>query len=317
MSFSSEVKHEITTREIEGDALRAQLSAFMHLNATMHIVERQFELQIQIENATIAKRIFQLVKQRYDVETELTVLKRQNLNKNSIYRLRIKEKAMMILEDLGIYGKTAFKLIPYSHIVVKESSAQAYLAGAFLAAGSVNSPLKPDYHLEIGANSQEMADFLVGILERFALEAKVTKRRSKYIVYIKAADMIADFLKIVGAYNMTMQFEDVRIQRDFRNSMTRLDNMEVANDMKIMRAGNKQMDAIINLIQHNRFNHLDEKLIDAGNLRMDHPEASLNELIEIYFRQTGNRISKSGLQHRLRKLIELSDKLDDKNNEIS
>ncbi len=312
MSYSSEVKHEITQRNLDDLAIRAQLSAFMHLNATMHIVNNQFELQIQIENATIAKRIFQLVKQRYDVNTELTTLKRQNLNKNSIYRLRITEKAMAILEDLGIYGKTSFKTVPYSHIVVKESSAQAYLAGAFLASGSVNSPLKPDYHLEISCNTEEMAEFIVGILERFSLNSKITKRRTKYVVYMKQADMIADFLKIVGAYNMTMQFEDVRIQRDFRNSMTRLDNMELANDMKIMKAGNRQMDAIINLMEHNRFNHLDEKLTDAGNLRMDYPEASLNELIEIYFRETGNRISKSGLQHRLRKLIELSEKLDEK-----
>lgn len=313
MSYSSEVKHEITQRELDDLSARAQLSAFLHLNATMHIVNRQFELQVQIENATIAKRIFQLVKQRYDVETELTVVKRQNLNKNSIYRLRIKEKAMTILEDLGIYGKTSFKTVPYSHIVVKEAYAQAYLGGAFLASGSVNAPTKPDYHLEISANTEEMAKFIVEILERFSLIAKITKRRTKFVVYIKQADMIADFLKIVGAYNMTMEFEDIRIQRDFRNSMTRLDNMELANDMKIMRAGNKQMDAIINLMEKNRFNHLDEKLIDAGNLRLDNPEASLNELIEIYFRDTGNRISKSGLQHRLRKLIEISDKLDDKN----
>ena len=313
MSFSSDVKHEITQRVLNEKAARAQLSAFFHLNATMHIINNKIELQIQIENATIAKRIFSLIKERYDVETELKVLKRQNLNKNTIYRLRVKEKAIVILEDLGIYGTMAFRQIPFSHVVVEEASAQAYLAGAFLAAGSVNSPNKPNYHLEIAANTQEMADFLVMILRKFDLKAKTTKRRSKYIVYIKAADQVADFLKIVGAYNMTMKFEDVRIQRDFRNSMTRLDNCEVANEVKTIKAGSAQLDAIYNLIEHNRYNHLDQRLIDVGDLRMDYPEHSLNELSEVYYQNTGTKISKSGLQHRFNKIIEMSEKLDEKN----
>ncbi|NLW15875.1 MAG: DNA-binding protein WhiA [Erysipelothrix sp.] len=312
MSYSSDVKHEITMIDLDEEAQRAQLSSFLHLNSTMHIENRRIELQIQIENATIAKRIFQLVKERYNVETELKVLKRQNLNKNTIYRLRIKDRAIPILEDLGIYGKTSFRVVPYSHIVVKASSAQAYLAGAFLAAGSVNSPNKPDYHLEIAANTIEMAEFLVTIMEKFDLTPKITQRRSKFIVYIKAADKIADFLKIVGAQNLYLKFEDVRIQRDFRNSITRLDNMELANDVKTIQAGNKQLDAIYKLIEHNRLNHLDQRLIDVAELRMDHPESNLNELIEIYQRETGNKISKSGLQHRFSKILEISEKIDEK-----
>lgn len=312
MSFSSEVKHEITTRELDDLAVRAQLSAFFHINATMHIVQNRFELQIQIQNATIAKRIYQLVKHRYDVDVELKVLKQQAFHKGNIYRLRIREKAILILEDLGIYDEGNFREVPYDHIVVQEPFAQGYLAGAFLASGSVNSPNKPDYHLEMSTEKKSLAEFIVDIIHRFGLNARITKRRSKYIIYLKAADQIADFLKIVGAYNMTMQFEDIRIQRDFRNSLTRLDNMELANDVKTITAGNRQIDAILNLMKHNRYSHLDDKLIDAGNLRLDHPESSLNELIDIYYQETGNRISKSGLQHRFNKIIELSNKLSEK-----
>lgn len=317
MSFSSEVKHEISTRELEDHAIRAQLSAFFHLNATMHIVNNKFELQIKTQNATITKRIFQLIKDRYQVETELKVLKRENLDKGNIFILRLKDKAILILEDLGLYDENGLREVPFSHIVVREASAQAYLAGAFLATGSVNAPTKPDYHLEVSSHKEELAQFIVGVIERFGLNAKITKRRNRFVIYIKVADQIADFLKIIGAYNMTMQFEDVRIHRDFRNSLTRLDNMELANDVKTIQAGTKQMDAILLLMEKNRYQHLDEKLRDACDLRMDHPESSLNELIDIYYQKSGNRISKSGLQHRFNKIIELSNKLDEKKTEIS
>ena len=311
MSFSSEVKHEVTLRQLDDEGVRAQLSAFFHLNATLHIKNKNIELQIQIENPTIAKRIFSLVKERYNVKTDLKVIKRQNLNKSNIYRIRVLEKGIPILEDLGIYSSKGLRDTPYNVIVVKEKSAQAYLAGAFLAAGSVNAPTKPNYHLEVSCNTEVMAKFIQKLINRFELEAKTTIRRTKHIVYLKSADQIADFLKIIGAYNKTMEFEDVRIQRDFRNSLTRLDNCEVANEVKTLRAGATQLDAIYALIEHNRYSHIDARLIEVAELRMNNPEASLNELIDIYYQETGTKISKSGLQHRFNKIIEMADKLED------
>jgi cell division protein WhiA len=309
MSFSSEVKHEIATRDLNDEGIRAQLSAFMHLNATLHIRNRNMELQIEIQNPTIAKRIFSLLKERYEVEIDLTVLKGNHFNKANIYRLRVLEKGISILEDLGIYSSRGLREVPYSVIVVKEASAQAYLAGAFLASGSVNAPSRPNYHLEVGANTEKMALFIQGLIKRFGLDAKITKRRDKPIVYIKSADQIADFLKIVGAYNKTMEFEDIRIQRDFRNSLTRLDNIELANEVKTQKAANTQIDAIIKLMEHNRYSHIDARLVEVAELRMKHPEYSLNELIDEYIETTGNRISKSGMQHRFNKIIELADKI--------
>lgn len=309
MSFSSEVKHEIATRELDQEGTRAQLSAFMHLNASLHIRNRNMELQIEIQNPTIAKRIFSLLKERYDVETDLTVLKGNHFNKANIYRLRVLERGIGILEDLGIYSSKGLREVPYSVIVVKEASAAAYLGGAFLASGSVNSPTRPNYHLELGANSDKMAEFLQGLLKRFGLNAKITARRGKPIIYIKSADQIADFLKIVGAYNKTMEFEDIRIQRDFRNSLTRLDNIELANEVKTQKAANNQIDAIIKLIEHNRYSHIDARLVEVAELRMKYPEYSLNELIQEYTDTTGNKISKSGMQHRFNKIIELADKI--------
>lgn len=310
MSFSTDVKHEITLGSYTDEQKRALLSGFMQLNATMRIVNRNIELQVETASAQVAKFVFQLLKERYEIEVELIILRRSNLNKNNVYRLRVQEKAMIILEDLGIYSSKGLRKTPYSIIVVKEVTARAYLAGVFLASGSVNSPTKPDYHCEIRCSTEEIAQFIQRIISRFDVQSRIMMRRKKPVVYLKAADNIADFLKIIYAHENTMVFEDARIQRDFKNSLTRLDNCEVANEVKSIKAGSLQLDAIYVLIEHNRYNHLDARLIEIGDLRMNYPEASLNELIEYYYRETGTKISKSGLQHRFNKIIELAQKLE-------
>ena len=200
---------------------------------------------------------------------------------------------------------------PSAVITLKDCCAKRYLAGAFLAAGSINAPTTPNYHLEISSQDEELSGTILKLMNRFDLEAKMIKRRNRYVAYIKAADKIADFLRLTQAYNNTMTFEDERIQRDFRNSLTRLDNCEVANEVKSIRAGSAQLDAIYLLIEHNRYNHLEDRLIRVGDLRMNHPEASLNELLEIYETEYGETLSKSGIQHRFKKIIDLASKISD------
>ncbi|CAM4144318.1 DNA-binding protein WhiA [Erysipelothrix inopinata] len=310
MSFSSEVKHEISNVEMDSCCERAMLSAFLHINSNLLIVNKQMQLQIEIENATIAKRMFSILKNRYDVEIELKVVKKQNLNKNNVYILRVLSQGIEILEDLGIYTSRGMRHTPSSVITVKPCCKQAYLGGAFLAGGSINAPTTPNYHLEIATVDDELAEFIKKLFEYQDINAKITKRRNKYVVYVKAADHIADFLKVTGAHVKTLEFEDVRIQRDFKNSLIRLDNCEVANEVKSIQAGNKQIDAIQKLIEHNRYNYLEPRLIQVADLRMQYPEASLNELIYEYEEIHGETISKSGLQHRFKKIIEIASKLD-------
>ena len=155
-----------------------------------------------------------------------------------------------------------------------------------------------------------MAAYLQTLLARFGIEGKLTERRNRTVVYVKVADQIADFLKAIGAYQKTMEFEDIRIQRDFTNSLTRLENCEIADEVKTIQAGNKQVDAIIKLIEANQYSQLDDKLREVAELRMDNPESSLNELIDKYESTYGNTISKSGLQHRFKRIIEMANKID-------
>lgn len=313
MSFSSEVKREITGVGLKPCCQRAQLSAFLHINSNLLIINRGMQLQIKIENATIAKYLFSAIKERYDVEIELSVEKKQHLRKNNVYILTILSKAIEILEDLGIYSAMGMRNVPFAPITLNECCKRSYLTGAFLASGSINAPTRADYHMEISSIDEKLSQFILKLMNHENLEAKVVKRRNRYVVYVKPADKIGDFLRLCQAHNNLMLFEDERIQRDFRNSLTRLDNCEVANEMKTIKAGNSQLDYIYLLIEHDQYSHIDEKLIQVADLRMNHPEASLNELLIEYKEAYGLTLSKSGLQHRFKKIEELAKKLEQDN----
>ncbi len=313
MSFSSEVKREITGIPLEPCCQRAQLSAFLHINSNLLIVNRTMQLQIKIENATIAKYLFSAIKNRYDVEIELSVEKKQQLRKNNVYILTVLSKAIEILEDLGIYSSLGMRNAPFAPITLNPCCKRSYLTGAFLASGSINAPTRSDYHMEISTLDEKLSAFILKLMNHEDLDGKLVKRRNRYVAYVKQADKIGDFLRICQAHNNLMSFEDERIQRDFRNSLTRLDNCEVANEMKTIRAGNSQLDDIYLLIKHDQYNHIGEKLIQVADLRMDHPESSLNELLAIYKDTFGITLSKSGLQHRFKKISELAKQLDSDN----
>lgn len=312
MSFSSEVKQEIASVTLEPCCERALLSAFLHINSNLLIVNKQIQLELETEHGRIANRLYAIIKNRYDVEIEISVVKKQKLNRGNTYVLRVLEKGIDILTDVGIYSSKGMRQTPSKLIILKECCQHAYLSGAFLASGSINAPTTSNYHLEISTPEKPLAQTILKLMNESEIHAKQTTRRNRHVIYVKAADHIADFLKVVGAHSKTLEFEDVRIQRDFKNSLTRLENVEIANEMKSIRAGSEHIDAIQKLIAYNRFNHIDQRLQNVGHLRMEHPEASLNDLIIAYETEYNETISKSGLQHRFKKILELADKIEEK-----
>ena len=195
---------------------------------------------------------------------------------------------------------------PLQKIVSSDSNARAYLSGAFLASGSVNPPEKTNYHLEMTASNEEHARFLIELLKRFDISARMISRRGKSVVYIKAAEKIADFLRIIGANDAVMKFENIRISRDFTNSLTRLNNCDVANEVKSQTAARKQLEDIAR-IEEMRL-HPGEKLQIVMDLRKENPEASLLELCALYEEKTGTAVSKSGMKHRFVRIHELAEK---------
>lgn len=309
MSFSSEVKNEIAKQERTGNDARACLSALILMCSSLSFSSRGLTIIVTVENAAVARTIYSLVKQRYGVEIDLSVKRRMNLNKNLVYGLRILSGAMDILKDLGIYSSRGLLDKPLMKITANDSNARAYLAGAFMAGGSVNPPEKTNYHLEITANNEKHAGCLMELMERFDIHARRIERRGHWIVYVKAAEKIADFLRVAGANEAVLNFENIRISRDFTNSLTRLNNCDVANEVKTQTAARRQIDDIQVLQKAGRLRQMDDKLQNTARIRMENPESSLNELCEIYLQEVGTSVSKSGMKHRMVKLHEEAEKI--------
>lgn len=312
MSFTTDVKKEAASNTLKPCCRKAELSALIQLCSTLSISQQGMIVVVKTENATIAKRIWTMIKEEFHVECDLSVIKKMNLKKNNIYQIRILHNSREILDELGILTGRGLQDHPAYKLIQKDCCARAYLAGAFMAMGSVNAPTKTSYHLEIATNDVAHAEFIQKLMHRFGMPAKIITRRNQEVVYLKAADKIADFLRCIGAHENLMKFEDVRITRDFRNNFTRLDNCEVANEMKSQEAAHKQLKDIQVLIDAKMFDHIDEKLHDVAELRLQFQEASLNELCNEYYKKTGKEISKSGIKHRFKKIQELSERITNK-----
>jgi DNA-binding protein WhiA len=195
------------------------------------------------------------------------------------------------------------------NFLMKECDQKAYLRGAFLASGSINSPASSSYHLEIFTHQESLAIALKDLMNRFYLNAKMVARRTGYITYIKESEKISDFIRVVGANNALFTYEDERIKRDFVNSITRVMNMDIANQNKTLEAADKQLRNISIIENMMDLSRLPKSVTEAMTLRKEYPEASLKELSELSSEVFNKSISKSALNHRYRNIQELADDL--------
>ncbi|WP_174614246.1 DNA-binding protein WhiA [Virgibacillus ihumii] len=307
MSFASEIKKELTGIETDTCCQYAELSALIRMNGVISMSQRKYTLDVQTENAAIARRIYTLIKNLYDLPVELLVRKKMKLKKNNVYIVRIKEGVENLLTKLEILQQPHTFVRTISKQYLKKSCCQkSYLRGAFLAGGSINNPETSSYHLEIFNAYEEHNNALCNLLNKFDLRARKLERKKGYITYLKEAEKITEFLSIIGAHNALFKFEDVRIVRDMRNSVNRLVNCETANLNKTIGAAFRQIENIKLIERTVGLEALPEKLQEIAELRVKHQDVSLKELGELV--STG-KISKSGVNHRLKKIDEFADKI--------
>ena len=306
MSFAAEVKKELTGLAVQKNLAQAELAALIRMNGSLSLNNHQFVLNVQTENAAIARRIFTLLKEHYGVRSELLVRRKMKLKKNNVYIVRLKQETQKILLDLDIMDGAMFQSHISNEIKQSEKKTRAYLRGAFLASGSVNNPETSRYHLEISSIYEEHNQDIFDLLNQFDLNARTLERRNGYITYLKGAEKIADFLTLIGATNSMLKFEDVRIVRDMRNSVNRLVNCETANMNKTIDAASKQIENIHFIEATVGLQSLPEKLQEIAELRIQNPEISLKELGEMI---PSGAISKSGINHRIRKINDFADNL--------
>lgn len=306
MSFAAQTKKELTLIEADSCCEKAELSALIRMNGTVQVSNQRIVLDISTENAAIARRIYTLIKKQFHLHTELLVRKKMRLKKNNVYIVRVPNQVQDVLSRLYIVSE-GFQFTPGidKRIVKNNCCKRAYLRGAFLAGGSVNNPEGSSYHLEIASMYEEHCQALCQLANRFELNARCIERKKGFILYIKEGEKIIEFLNIIGAHQALLHFEDVRIMKDMRNSVNRLVNCETANLNKTIGAAVRQIDNIRLLQRVIGLENLPDKLREVAEIRLQHPDMNLKEVGDLL----KGTVSKSGVNHRLRKIDELAEKI--------
>ncbi|WP_432665898.1 DNA-binding protein WhiA [Wukongibacter baidiensis] len=309
MSFSSKTKNELVRKMFENTCCQfAEASSMLRMSGTIQLAGlNKVNIRVTTENPAIARLIFKLFKNTFNVHTEVLVKKNKVLKKGNTYVVLITD-ATEILQKLEIinFENNSFNInykLP-EKLLDNECCKRAYLRGAFLGGGSVSDPEKT-YHLEFVTHNQEFSEELLTLINSYGLKAKVILRKSNYVVYLKEGDQIVDCLNIIGAHNALMHLENVRIVKQMRNNVNRIVNCETANLSKIVEASIRQIQNIQYIEKTAGFKVLPDNLREIAELRLKYENASLKELGQMLTPPVG----KSGVNHRLRKIEKIAEQL--------
>lgn len=310
MSFSGNVKEELSRQVSPARHCQlAELSALISMCGSVVITSREtFRLKIHTEKLSVARKCFTLLEKTFNIRTDISI--RRNLEKGSVtYLLMVKdhENALRVLQATKLITEeyTGDELHIMNHVLVRQTCCKrAFIRGAFLAAGSMSDPNKA-YHFEIVCDTEEQAERVQQMICSFSVAAKTVIRKKAFVVYIKEGSGIVDILNIMEAYVSLMELENVRILKEMRNSVNRKVNCETANINKTVSASVKQVEDIQYILKRKGLEFLPENLEEIARARLENQDATLKELGELLEPPVG----KSGVNHRLRKLGEIADKL--------
>lgn len=306
MSFSVKVKSEILRLQSERTEKISLLSSYIRNNAVI----TENSILINTENMEISKYIFELFKELYNIFPIITVRKSFNFKKSMSYLLKIDSHLSLILKDLSLINEDGYFInIPREYIYTEDDDKMSYLRGVFLATGSINDPKTSRYHLEFLIDDYDYSLFVCELLDYFNLNSKLIERNNGFMIYIKEAEKISDFLRIMKAYNAVLYFEDIKAYREHKNLVNRLNNCEQANVEKTINSALNQVSDIELIENKIGIDALDEKLQIVCVYRKKYKEASLSELSNIISMETNTKVTKSGLNHRMRKIKEIANNL--------
>lgn len=314
MSFSGKAKSELSYRESAARHCQiAECAAILCYSAGVILEEEeQPVLKFSTENIAVARKYFTLLEKAFNIKAEISI--RRNQDKKSILYLikvggrkqtdRILKAAKLLRESENQEGISGVSSLVFQNVCCK----RAFLRGAFLTAGSMSDPNK-SYHFEIVCASPEKAGILQKMMHGFEMDAKVVKRKKSFVVYLKEGTQISLALNVMDAPVALMEFENIRILKEMRNTVNRKVNCETANIHKTVSAAVKQMEDITYIRDNMGFEKLSDGLRDMAITRLQYPEATLKELGELMPEPVG----KSGVNHRLRRLGEIAEKLREAN----
>jgi DNA-binding protein WhiA len=315
MSFSTTTKEELARLVPKKKCCDlAELAALVRMDGTLQIsTNQQYSLNITTESAPVARKIYNLAKELLQLPAAIVVRRKLRLKKNNSYLVKIYPQGIMDLQKLGLVNSEGKIQSGIDQNLIKNKCDQkAYLRGAFLAGGSISNP-EGNYHLEIITNDQQLADEISLLLNKFDLKAKVSLRKNFYVVYLKESEHIFEFLALIGAHQALFEFENIRILKGMRNQVNRIVNCETANLNKTVDAAVRQLENIRFIEKTIGIKSLPENLQIVARLRLQFPDSTLKELGEM----VNPKVGKSGINHRLRRIDEIAEKIQAERNRLN
>lgn len=303
MTFTADIKEELIHLS---ECDKPELTAIIKMSGVVGLTDSGLSLSITTENAKIARYIYESFENLYRLQPEIKYHNKTNLKKNRVYTVFLENDVDKVLTDLKLAD--AFFSIDTGinpSILEHDEQGQSYLRGAFLASGSVTDPHKGKYQLEFFSVYKDHADDLKSLMNKFMLDAKVFERKNGSITYLQKAEDIMDVLLVMGAMTAKQNFEEIKIFREARNDLNRANNAETANIARTVNASMKTINNLIKIMDTIGLDSLPIELQQLARLRIENPDYSIAQLAEIL----DPPLTKSGVNHRLRKLNKIADTL--------
>ncbi|MBN7772931.1 DNA-binding protein WhiA [Clostridium aminobutyricum] len=313
MSFSIDTKNELAHLSQEKKCcMIAEIAGFIRMCGSIRLAGGgKIKIVLSTDNLAVARHYKILIKEYFGVDAKSDEEQGMTRKKGDPYLLIIgaEEMSEQILRETGILmireGMNYISDGIYEGLIKTKCCRKAYLRGVFLGAGTISDP-KKGYHMEIVCSSQVLANDVKKLINSFVgLHAKQVQRKKNYVVYVKESEQIIDILNILKAHGQLLKFEDVRIMKEMRNKANRINNCDSANLDKTLNAAQKQLEAIQKIEQKKGLSFLPEKLHQVAVLRLENPDASLQEMADMM----EPPLKKSGMNHRLKKIEEIANKL--------
>lgn len=312
MSFSSRVREELSNHIPEARHCQiAEIAAIFGMCGRVIYTEKgRIYTKIHTENIFVARKYFTLLQKSFNINSDVSVKRNVFLKKSRVYTVAVADdtlsrKILMAARLMTPDGEIEENCSLTDNIIIQSPCCRrAFLRGCFLAFGSISDP-KKTYHFEIACADEQKAEFLRALMVSFDIDAKIILRKKYYVVYVKEGSQIVDMLNIMEAHNALMALENIRIAKEIRNSVNRQVNCETANINKTVSAAVKQVEDITYIKNTVGFGELSEALQEMAILRLSYPEATLQELGKLL----STPVSKSGVNHRLRKLSQIANEL--------
>lgn len=312
MSFSSELKEELAKVNVHSNECckLAELAGCIISNCNVVRIKNKFVLRMITESSSSIRRMYNAFKKLYNV-TPTTNIEKEKISegKDVVYELLVEDDDDLkkIFNDAAMFNidvNLELVIDDNGKIKEKECCMKSFLRGVFLGSGSIMEPSIGN-HLEIILSSEQNVNYINSVLAEFGISAKMMKRKKVFVIYLKDAESISDFLRVIGSNKGIIAFEQIKVEKEYRNNMNRRINCEVANIDKTAMAASEQLKDIMVLKEAKKFAKLSPNLKQIANLRIKYPEASLDKIGSLL----EPPLSRSGVSHRFKKIKELANEV--------